>query len=49
MDEVKKAKDEFSEDERNRTNSIIEALVEEYSAMVDVQRDAKIDEITRAD
>ena len=49
MDEVKQAKEEFSEDERNRTNEIIEALVDEYSAVVDVQRDAKIDEITGAD
>ena len=45
MDEVKGVKDDFSEDEVNRTNDIIEALVEEYSVVVDEHRDAKIDEV----
>mmetsp|Transcript_28333 Transcript_28333/g.58094 ORF Transcript_28333/g.58094 Transcript_28333/m.58094 type:complete len:138 (-) Transcript_28333:246-659(-) len=45
MDEVKGVKDDFSEDEVNRTNDIIEVLVEEYSVVVDEHRDAKIEEV----
>lgn len=45
MDEVKGVKDDFSEDEVNRTNDIIEALVDDYSVVVDEHRDAKIDEV----
>ena len=49
LDEVKSAKDEFSEDERKRTNDIVEALVDEYSATADALRDAKIGEVMGED